>query len=150
MFNEDLVFLDQDIQNSEDLLRFSFKHLKEMGYVKDGYLQSIMDREKEFPTGLKTHVGIDVAIPHTEVDFAEQEAVVFIRTKEKIKFNHMVDPDEEVSTNLIFNIVVKNPKEQVVFLTKLMKIFQNKELMEFLLKENNKKAIVERLTVEIK
>ena len=148
MFDENLVFLDIEAHTYEEVLKFSYDHLQKMNFVENEYLNSILQREKVFPTGLKTHVGIDVAIPHTEAEFARKEVVVFIRTKQYVRFNHMVDPDEEVFTRLIFNIVVKNPKKQVVFLTKFMKVFQNKELLTFLSTEIDKKKIIDALSKE--
>lgn len=145
MFTEDLVFLDQDLKTSTEVLNYSFEQLRHLGYVETGYLDSILKREGQFPTGLMTHVGINIAMPHTEAEFAKKEGIVFIRTKNAITFNHMVNPDEEVATRLIFNIVVKNPKNQVIFLTKLMKMFQSESLLSYLLKATDKTEIVKKL-----
>lgn len=145
MFTEELVFLDENLKTSQDVLTFSFEQLKHLGYVKDDYLDSILKREEEFPTGLKTHTGIHIAMPHTEAEYANKEAIVFTRLKDPVIFQHMVDPDEKVETQLIFNIVVKDPSNQVVFLTKLMKMFQSKELLTFLMEEEDKEIIVNKL-----
>lgn len=145
MFTEDLVFLDEELRTSTEVLTFSFNQLRRLGYVKEDYLASILKREKEFATGLMTHAGIHIAMPHTEIKYAEKEGVVFIRLKNEVIFQHMVDPEEEVATRLIFNIVVKNPKNQVIFLTKLMKLFQNEELLNYLLTETDKTNIVKTL-----
>lgn len=146
MFTENLIFLDQPLKDSTAVLQFSFNKLRELAYVKEGYLKSILAREAEFPTGLMTHVGIHIAMPHTEADLAEKEAIVFIRCQDEVVFQHMIDPDEEVKTRLIFNIVVKDPKNQVIFLTKLMKLFQSEELLKQLLVENDKTTIVTLLS----
>lgn len=145
MFDEELIFLDHDFDNEEEVLTYSYKQLRRLEYVKEEYLESILEREKEFPTGLKTHVGINIAMPHTEADMALKEAIVFIRNKKDILFQHMIDPNEEVSTRLVFNIVVKDPKNQVTFLTKLMKMFQDEILMNYLLVETDKEKILEKL-----
>lgn len=145
MFTEDLIFLDESLATSTEVLTFSFNQLRRLGYVQEGYLASILKREKEFATGLMTHTGIHIAMPHTETKYAEKEGVVFIRLKNEVTFQHMVDPDEEVKTRLIFNIVVKNPKNQVIFLTKLMKLFQSEELLNYLLTATDKTDIVKTL-----
>lgn len=145
MFSEDLVFLDQDLATSKDVLSFSFEQLRNMNYVKEEYFSSILAREAEFPTGLKTHVGIHIAMPHTEAEYAKKEGIVFIRTSQPVIFQHMVDPDEAVETRLIFNIVVKDPANQVAFLTKLMRLFQNEELLNFLNESEDKKVIVQTI-----
>lgn len=145
MFTEELIFLDLDARNSREVLEYSFTQLQKLNYVSDSYLESILNREKEFPTGLVTKVGINIAMPHTETHFAKQEGIVFIRTKDEVEFQHMVDPEETVETRLIFNIVVKHPNHQVVFLTKLMELFQNRSLLTRLLEEENSSSIVELL-----
>lgn len=145
MFKEELIFLDHNFDSSEEVLEYSFKQLRRLEYVKEGYLDSILTRENEFPTGLMTHVGINIAMPHTDSDLALREAIVFVRNKKDVIFRHMIDPEEEVPTQLIFNIVVKDPKNQVTFLTKLMKMFQDEMLLEFLLSETNKENIIHTL-----
>ncbi|MGT2958983.1 hypothetical protein A9Q68_09085 [Streptococcus bovimastitidis] len=145
MFKEELIFLDHNFDSSDEVIKYSFKQLRRLDYVKEEYLDSILARESEFPTGLMTHVGINIAIPHTDSDLAIKEAIVFIRNKKDVVFQHMIDPEEEVPTKLIFNIVVKDPKNQVSFLTKLMKMFQNEILLEFLLTETDKEKIIQTL-----
>ncbi|MGV3311255.1 PTS sugar transporter subunit IIA [Streptococcus suis] len=145
MFTEELVFLDEDLRTSTEVLTFSYQKLLQKGYVKVSYLDSILTREDSFPTGLMTHTGIHIAMPHTDAEHAEKEGIVFIRLQAPVVFQHMVDPDEEVETRLIFNIVVKDPSHQVIFLTKLMKMFQSEELLTFLTNEQDKSKIVEAL-----
>ena len=129
----------------EDFFNYIASELLEKNIVKDSYLNAIKQRESEFPTGLATKVGINVAIPHTDTEHANEDLVVFSRVGKSLRFSLMEDPEESIETRLIFNIIVKNPSNQIKFLTKLMGLFQQEELLKYLLEEKNKKNITIKL-----
>lgn len=52
LLDENLVFIDAEVATSEDAINLMASRLRELGYVKEGYAQMVLDREKVFPTGL--------------------------------------------------------------------------------------------------
>ena len=48
-----------------EIFKFLNENLINLGYVKDSFLEGLVDREKNYPTGLKTSV-CGIAIPHTD------------------------------------------------------------------------------------
>lgn len=48
-----------------EIFKFLNENLINLGYVKDSFLKGLVDREKNYPTGLKTSV-CGIAIPHTD------------------------------------------------------------------------------------
>ena len=53
IISEDLVLVNETVQNSEEIIRKLGKLLLEEKYVKDSFVEAVLDREKIFPTGLQ-------------------------------------------------------------------------------------------------
>lgn len=62
--NEALIVLDADVESAEDCIRLAGEMFEKNGYVNAGYADAVVEREKEYPTGLPGK-GINIAIPHT-------------------------------------------------------------------------------------
>lgn len=101
-------------------------NMEKAGFVKDTYVQAVLDREKDLPTGLK--IGkINVAIPHTDIQHVNETVVGIATLKEPVKFHLMEDPSQEVEVDIVFLLGVTQPKEQTKLLGSLMSIFKDKE-----------------------
>ena len=84
-FDKELMFLDFECDNQINFFGKMYKILEKRGDVKDSFLNSIIEREKEFPTGLDLGK-YKIAIPHTNSEHVNAEKIIFIRNKEKIIF----------------------------------------------------------------
>lgn len=62
---KDLIQLDLDVRNTDELFEVMAGRLMELGYVTGDFLESIKEREKEYPTALPIEP-YAVAIPHTD------------------------------------------------------------------------------------
>ena len=61
----DLIFMNVDAQNDSDIISLLGNKMLEKGYVKDTYVDAVIERESILPTGLD--IGdLCVAIPHTQ------------------------------------------------------------------------------------
>ena len=49
---KDLIQLDLDVRNTDELFEVMAGRLMELGYVTGDFLESIKEREKEYPTAL--------------------------------------------------------------------------------------------------
>ena len=65
LLKEKLIFIDVEAKDREEAIGKMAKELYKKGYVKESYINAILDREKVFPTGLPTEE-VGVAIPHTD------------------------------------------------------------------------------------
>lgn len=65
LLEKDLIFTEQNFNNRMEIFKFLNENLINLGYVKDSFLEGLVDREKNYPTGLKTSV-CGIAIPHTD------------------------------------------------------------------------------------
>lgn len=95
LFAADAVFISD--QTEQDMvLKEIYDHLRESGYVKGNFLQHIVEREHNFPTGLDTAtLGKNipnVAIPHTEGEFVNTKLIVPVALKTPVVFHNMINP----------------------------------------------------------
>lgn len=116
----------------EAALSYIAEKLTEAGYVKEEYKQSLLEREKDFPTGIYLPDSVNVAIPHTETCFVNEDLFVIGVPEEPILFNQIDDPEKELSVDMIFLFAIKNPKKYLSVLASLTENFTNKELLGYL------------------
>jgi PTS system galactitol-specific IIA component len=145
LLNEELVLLDYEAKNKEELLKGLASILHERGYVKESYIDGVLEREKVFPTGLNTE-GIKVALPHTDAKHVNKAAILFAKLKEPVTFKEMGLSGNDVEAKMIFMMAVKNPEEQVKCLGNLMSILSKKEMLISLYECTNKSELMENLS----
>jgi len=128
MLDLDLVVLNMEANSSKDIIEKLGDLMLTKGYVKDSYVQAVLEREKNLPTGLS--IGdFCVAIPHTDSGHVNQSNIAIATLKNASIFHSMVNPDEKLSVELVFLLAVKDPNLQIQLLKNLMSLFQNKELL---------------------
>lgn len=132
VIQSDLIMLDLKCKTSEEVIRTLSQSLLDRGWVKDGFLQAILAREKEYPTGLPTG-GTAVAIPHTNAEFVLKSAMVTAILTEPVPFRNMADPDEFLPVRIIFLLAMKEPAFQVLWLKQLMGLLGKPDLLQKLL-----------------
>jgi len=117
----------------EGLLRELSKTLKGKGYVKESYLESILQREEMHPTGLMVEDLINIAIPHTDVEHVLKPTMVVVKhSSSSFEFFRMDDPEEEIPVDVVFLLVVKESDGYVNFLAALTNLFQDADFIELL------------------
>ena len=127
--HEELILVDVEANNYEEAIRKVGKRLFDNGYVKDTYIDAVVAREADFPTGLHLE-GIDIAMPHTAGIHVNTPAVCVAKLAKPVEFSHMGDPETKVQATLLFMMAIKNPDEQIETLQAVMGIFTNQEAIE--------------------
>lgn len=144
LFNEKLIDLNVSDSSLEDLFDNVSKHLVQLGYVKDTYLDALRDRESEFPTGLETKY-CNIAIPHTDASHIKHPFIYLVKLNEGLSFNNMGDVDSEIKVRIVMFLGVKNPSEQIPLLTKLMEKFEEAEISDTILNSTNEKELERKI-----
>ncbi len=145
LIDPSLIMLNVEATEKEEVITLMAKKLISEGYVKDSYLNAILKREKEYPTGLPTN-GVGVAIPHTDIEHVIKPGIAVATLKNLVKFNVMGNPDEEVDVKLIFMLAITEPKSQLALLEKLVLTFQEKQLLLKLINIKDKKQFVDLIS----
>jgi PTS system galactitol-specific IIA component len=127
--SEDLVLIHIDAEDEFQCIDQLGELLLKKGFVKDTYTQAVKDREKIYPTGLSTN-GVGVAIPHTDAVHVNAPAVAIGTLKQPVLFHLMGDDELKVEVQLIFQLAINDPSEQLEMLQSLVGLFSDGELLK--------------------
>lgn len=111
------------------------KYLVKKRYVKDTYVSALITREESYPTGIKIPTGVNVAIPHADVEHVIKQALVIGVPKEPVTFHNIEDPEDTVDVEIILLLVIKDPNGYVAFLSNLTRLFQDKNFVNLVEKK---------------
>lgn len=127
--NLDLIALNLEVKNKEEVISELGRRMLKNGYVKNTYIDAVLEREKTLPTGLD--IGeMCVAIPHTDSKHVNESNVAVAVLNNSVEFNNMIDPSKKVEVRIVFLLAINNPDSQVTLLSKLMSVFQNVNLLK--------------------
>ncbi|MGY4690720.1 PTS sugar transporter subunit IIA [Salibacterium sp. K-3] len=148
--DETLILDDIQASDAEDVLRNMADNLYQHDLVKESYIQAVIDREKEYATGLPTK-GPAVAIPHTNKEHVRQKTLSIGVLKEPVDFGIMGEEEETVPVELVFMLAMDDEHSQLSMLQQLMKIFQDETQLAFYKntkdKTERKQALIEALSL---
>lgn len=141
MFDRNLVFRELRFGSAEEAIRFGAEKLYHAGYVTETYADSVVEREREYPTGLPTEP-FGVAIPHTDSIFVKKSGICCMKLKEPLIFQQMGDGEETVSVHFVLLLAISDGAEHMELLSSLMELFSNEELLIQLEQAANEEEIV--------
>lgn len=128
----------------EQLLAEMSQVLLENGFVKESFPAAVIEREKNFPTGLPT-MGISVAIPHTDSEHVQQAGFLVGVLEKPVTFEIMASNQEYVEVELVFMLAIKEPEQQLTMLQSLIGLCQKEENLQLLRAGENLTEIKELL-----
>ncbi|MFS0673966.1 PTS sugar transporter subunit IIA [Ornithinibacillus sp. 179-J 7C1 HS] len=143
VISEELVFF-LDVSSKDELFEIMFQKLYERGIVKTSYLKAITLREEEFPTGLATET-LGVALPHTDPEHVNEEAICIGILKEPVPFRHMGMGNQEVNVQLVFMLALKKPENQLEVLQTVIGLIQNKDFLKALTNSDLKSEVIDSI-----
>lgn len=138
---DDLVFLDKEYKDYEDLLSHIMKTLVSKNYVEKEFEEALIEREKEFPTGLQLD-GYAVAIPHGGSQYVKQDFISMVTLRNPIFMNRMDNPQESLATDILFILGFGKSETHLQGLKKLMGFIQNPKVIEDLKKGTSLMSIL--------
>lgn len=146
-FSKELIIDKCSCKTYEDMLKWASDYLCEKGYVKDTFKESILNREIEYPTGLRC-IPFSAGIPHTYPEHVNIPGVFVIRMDNPISTKEM-GGDEEIVDNIrfIFMLLLEQKSNaHLKMLQGLIAMFQNISCM----KELEKAKTVDEIYTVIK
>ncbi|MGA8944011.1 MAG: PTS sugar transporter subunit IIA [Thermoactinomyces sp.] len=149
LFSKELIFTT-DLQTQEEVFKYIGDILLQKGLVRKGFTESILDRERNYPTGLDLSPVADdmpnAAIPHTETEYCNDKAVVFVKLDRGIPFRNMIEPEQELKVKYLFFIINHEKNNQSNILSELIGFMTNREHMKKLESLTEKNEIYNFLT----
>lgn len=145
MLDSNLILLNIKAERPEDVINTLGKIMLSKTYVKEDYVDSVLERERNLPTGLDTG-SVCVAIPHTDSQHVNKSSFGVATLKNPVEFNMMVNPQKKLGVDIVFLLAVKDPNSQVELLKDLMSVFQNQELLKSLKEAESKEEVLKLLS----
>ena len=141
--NEPLIMLDVQAKTMPDVMRAVGGALTEQGYGKATYVDALIERETEYPTGLDID-GVGIAIPHTAVDYVDNAAIAVAKLAQPVTFEEM-GTDGTVDVKLVFMLCVTDPKAHLADLQRIIAIVQDKSVLETLLTAGSAQDVIDTI-----
>lgn len=124
---EDFVLVDVSADSMEELMGMLCSYAQKKGYVKESYLEAVLERESLYPTGLPTEV-LKVALPHTtDKDHVIQSGIFIAKLKKPVLFKEMGDGVKDVPVEMVFMLSVNGTSDQLVALKGIVGMFTKPE-----------------------
>ncbi len=118
-------------ETAEGVLRELGQFAIDRGHASEGYVEALLDREAEFPTGLAVPTAeFDIAIPHADPEYVEESAVVLALPDRPVAFRDMDDPDDTVAAGVVMLLLADEGEEYTAFLSNLANLFQHPQFAE--------------------
>lgn len=140
--DKSVIVPDLEAETWEDVMKSLGQKLIDEGYTKESYIDALITREKDFPTGLDID-GLGVAIPHTDVSHVNKAGIAIGVLKKPVTFIQMGSDDEEVGVKLVFMLAVTDPNAHIDELQRIIEIIQDKDVLEKLFTVTDKDTIIE-------
>jgi galactitol PTS system EIIA component len=129
----ELCFVGVDVAGSEDALRLLATAAVEQGFAHPSFIEAVILREKQYPTGLP--VPTPVAIPHANAEHTIRPAMAALVPTHPLTFGELGGQDRTVEARLVLMLLVTDPKEQVGLLGQLIKVLRAPDLGTTLLRD---------------
>ena len=142
---EDMLFPECTLghvkaDRKEDVIWRLYEKLLQNGRIKESFYDAVLEREKEYPTGLKFEEW-EVAIPHVSPEHVLASTVAIAVLDEPIEFKRM-DDDSFVHVKVVFNIALGKDGKQIEILQDIMAIFSNSEKMERIVNAESPEEVI--------
>ena len=145
LFTPELVFFDFEASDRVDFFTKMSQILMDKGYVKESWLDAIMTREKNYPTGLAFET-VSVALPHIDPEHLNKPYIAVIKPKEPIAFRGMAGIDGDVPAQIIVNLGLTAHEEgQVAVLQALMGVFLDTDAVSRIMAQTTPEGMVETM-----
>ena len=129
MLRKDLIRLNFEAADSEEAIRTLAQDFVDAGVVKPTFVEAVLEREQRSPTALPA-VAYDIAIPHTVSEHVITPAMNVAVLKHPVAFQQMGSPEITLHPQVLFMLAISAPKDQLTLLRRIMKMLQDRELLE--------------------
>lgn len=126
--HESLIVPQLQADNSTEAIKILGEMLYRGGYVRETFVEAVLEREKNFATGLPTPE-IQVAIPHADIEYVIHPAIAVGVLEEPVMFGEMGNPDSTVDVRIVCMLAVNQSETLVSLLKSLADILQNTETL---------------------
>jgi len=133
---ESCIDLNLAADTKEGVIQTLAGRLVGQGFVVTEYVEKVVQREQEYPTGL-IFPGIQIALPHGSSEYVKTSAIAVGRCVKKPEFANMEDFSQKIKVDMVVLLAVKDPDRHLIILNNLIELFTSDENCKVLLECNS-------------
>lgn len=131
-----------EVSGQNEYLYDTAQRLIENNLVAEDFYEAIIQREKNYPTGLQTKV-YGIAIPHVESQYVNESGLHVTKFEKPIIFHRMDDAKEVIEVHVSFMLLIENSNNHMEALKDLISYCQNEKFLNELLNIEDKTSLLE-------
>ena len=135
------VLVNLNCTSKEEAIVLLADTLFQQGDVKASFRQAVISRENVFPTGLDTGE-VCVAIPHTDREHVNRDAIAVATLAEPIEFMAMGSQDTALKIQVIVMLAIASDDRQIETLQAVMNLVQDQSLLKQVTKSKNAEELL--------
>ncbi|AXE37257.1 PTS sugar transporter subunit IIA [Acidipropionibacterium virtanenii] len=124
----ELVHVGVEVPGRGELFSLMAGALGEQGRTRESFLQGLVDREKNYPTGLPVNGG--VAIPHTDAEHVIADAISIATLSTPVGFREMAGVDDtEIPVDVVIMLALGGAGQHLAVLQEVIKAIQDADFL---------------------
>lgn len=124
---DDILVIDGKPETWKQAIESTYYVLHEHGYVRESFLSACIQREKDYPTGLPTEIG--VSIPHTDAEHVLVSSICVLRLEKPVLFQAMGDSETQIKVYFVFNVALKDNNGQLSLLQSVIRLAKDSKYL---------------------
>lgn len=148
LLDKDLVFLNESVDNSKEVLSKLGSVMIQKGYAADNYIDGLLDRELSFPTGIPAEP-VAVAIPHTDASFVKKSKIGLMTLQQPVNFHVMGSDSDLIGVKVVILLGLADSQHHLKALQTIIELIQTPTFINQLLSVNTKEEAYEILKQKI-
>lgn len=118
-----IINKENTLNTSTEVLTFVSNDMYSKGYVKEGFRESIIEREKTYPTGINSTINFSLC--HTELSFVDSNCLYIFAPQHPILFGNMENPEINVEVEIIYVLAFKTAEDHLAALSSLIQLMND-------------------------
>jgi len=148
LLDKDLFFLNENADNSKEVLSKLGSVMIQKGYATDNYIEGLVNREFSFPTGIPAEP-VAVAIPHTDASFVKESKIGLMTLQQPVNFHVMGSDSDLIGVKLVILLGLADSQHHLKALQTIIELIQTPTFINQLLSVNTKEEAYEILEQKI-
>jgi len=113
-----------EVASDEEALRRLGGEAVARGWAREGYVEALLKREKEYPTGIAA-AAARVALAHADPEWVVEPGLLAAALAVPVSFRRMEDPLQTIDVDTIFLMLIDKPEEHLTMLRQLVGLVQD-------------------------
>ena len=132
---DDLIFYDLQAVDYKEVLQSMGDAMIQAGYGEEGFTEAVLEREKDYPTGL------DIDGIGADADHVKKEGIAISILKDPVEFGAMGEQKSMISVKIVIMFTVAGSGKQIDRLLQILNVLRDEEILKGLLSAQSKEEI---------